>query len=100
MVWLTTDLVEARFETTAATLNSLVLHLGANQYVQDKAHEELMKVVGPGRLPTFEDIDSLPYIRACVKEMMRINPLIAPGVRHFEEQDLVYKGHIITKEQC
>ncbi|KAF3391021.1 Cytochrome P450 monooxygenase yanC [Talaromyces pinophilus] len=97
LVWLTTGLVEAGFETTAATLNSLVLHLAASRYVQDKAHEELMKVVGPGRLPTFEDIDSLPYIRACVKEMMRINPLIAPGVRHFAEQDLVYKGHIIPK---
>jgi cytochrome P450 len=97
LVWLTTGLVEAGFETTAATLNSLVLHLAANQIVQGKAHEELMNVVGPGRLPTFEDIDSLPYIRACVKEMMRINPLIAPGVRHYAEQDLVYKGHIIPK---
>jgi cytochrome P450 len=97
LVWLTTGLVEAGFETTAATLNSLVLHLAANKSVQDKAHEELMKVVGLDRLPTFDDIDNLPYIRACVKEMMRINPLIAPGVRHYAEQDLVYKGHIIPK---
>ncbi|RAO67450.1 uncharacterized protein BHQ10_003462 [Talaromyces amestolkiae] len=97
LVWLTTGLVEAGFETTAATLNSLVLHLAANKSVQHKAHEELMKVVGSDRLPTFEDIENLSYIRACVKEMMRINPLIAPGVRHFAEQDLFYKGHIIPR---
>lgn len=97
LVWLTTGLVEAGFETTAATLNSLVLHLAVNKSVQDKAHAELMNIVGADRLPTFEDIESLPYIRACVKEMMRINPLIAPGVRHYAEQDLVYKNHIIPK---
>ncbi|KAL4898266.1 putative O-methylsterigmatocystin oxidoreductase [Aspergillus ambiguus] len=97
LIWLTTGLVEAGFETTAATLNSLVLHLAVNKSVQVKAHKELMDVVGPNRLPTFEDIRNLPYIRACVKEMLRMNPILAPGIRHYADEDIVYKGNVIPK---
>ncbi|KAJ5698628.1 hypothetical protein N7462_000633 [Penicillium macrosclerotiorum] len=97
LIWLTTGLVEAGFETTAATLNSLVLQLAANKTIQDKVHEELMDIVGPDRLPRFEDICNLRYVRACVKEMLRMNPIIAPGIRHYADEDVVYKGHIIPK---
>ena len=97
LAWVAGGLVEAGFETTAATLNSLVLHLAANQRVQNEAQEELMRVVGPSRLPTFTDMHNLPYVRACVKEMLRMNPILAPGIRHFAEEDVVYKGHVIPK---
>ncbi|KAJ6139796.1 Cytochrome P450 E-class group I, partial [Penicillium samsonianum] len=86
-------LVEAGFETSAATLNSLVLQLAATHAAQD----ELMRVVGPNRLPKFEDMVNLPYIRACVKEMLRMNPILAPGIRRYEDQDVIYKNHVIPK---
>jgi len=97
LAWISGGLVEAGFETTAATLNSLVLHLAANQRVQNEAQEELMRIVGPNRLPTFADMQNLPYVRACVKEMLRMNPILAPGIRHFAGEDVVYKGHVIPK---
>jgi len=37
--------------------------------VQDKAQEELDKVVGRSRMPSFTDFKHLPYIRAIVKEV-------------------------------
>ena len=97
LAWVSGGLVEAGFETTAATLNSLILHLAGNLQVQNEAHEELMRVVGPKRLPTYADMPNLPYVRACVKEMLRMNPILAPGIRHFAEEDVVYKGHVIPK---
>lgn len=39
--------------------------------VQSKAQAELDKVVGDKRLPVFNDRDSLPYIDALVKEVLR-----------------------------
>lgn len=89
--------MEASFETTAATLNSLILQLAAKQRVQDKAQKELMSVVGPDRLPTFADMGNLPYIRACVKEMLQINPILAPRIRHYANEDVRYKDYIIPK---
>ena len=35
---------------------------------QKKAQEEIDAVVGRGRLPSFDDLDKLVYIRAMVKE--------------------------------
>ncbi|KAF1952595.1 cytochrome P450 CYP2 subfamily [Byssothecium circinans] len=97
LIWVSTGLVEAGFETTAATLNSLILYLAANQRVQDEAQKELMRVVGPHRLPNFADMRNLPYVRACVKEMLRMNPILAPGIRHYAAEDVRYKNHIIPK---
>ena len=39
--------------------------------VQKKAQAEIDTVVGPNRLPDFEDRSSLPYINAIVKESSR-----------------------------
>ena len=39
--------------------------------VQKKAQAEIDALVGPNRLPDFEDRPSLPYINAVVKEVMR-----------------------------
>lgn len=97
LAWVSGGLVEAGFETTAATLNSLILYLAANQRVQNEAQKELMTVVGANRLPSYSDLPNLPYVRACVKEMLRMNPILSPGVRQFAEQDVVYKGHVIPK---
>ncbi|XXG97470.1 hypothetical protein Hte_003772 [Hypoxylon texense] len=97
LAWVAGGLVEAGFETSAATLNSLVLHLAANPRVQEAALEELMRVVGPNRTPTFADMRELPYVRACVKEVLRLNPILSPGVRFYTEKDVSYKSHVIPK---
>jgi cytochrome P450 len=52
------------------TINSLILGLIAHPRVVKKAHEELDRVVGSSRLPTFEDEKKLPYVRAIVKEVI------------------------------
>jgi cytochrome P450 len=37
--------------------------------IQQKAQEEIDRVVGRARTPTFDDMEHLPYIRAVVKEV-------------------------------
>ncbi|KEY74809.1 hypothetical protein S7711_06496 [Stachybotrys chartarum IBT 7711] len=97
LAWVAGGLIEAGFETTAVALNSLVLYLAANPQVQERAQQELKRVVGTARMPTFADMHNLPYVRACVKEVLRINPMLIPGVRHFTDTDIVYKHHTIPK---
>jgi cytochrome P450 len=43
------------------------------------AQEELDRVVGKDRLPTFDDEERLPYIRAMVKETLRWRPVAVLG---------------------
>lgn len=60
-------MIEAGSETTSQALNNTIVGLLSNPEAIIRAHEELDRVVGEDRTPTFEDIPDLPYIRALVK---------------------------------
>jgi Cytochrome P450 len=53
----------AGVDTTSATLQSLVLALVLHPDVQEKAHEEMDRVVGQMRSPTWKDEPQLPYLQ-------------------------------------
>lgn len=63
--------------------------------VQEKAQRELDSVVGPDRLPTFADRESLPYIKAPVKEVLRWHVIAPIGVAHRSVADDVYDGYLL-----
>ncbi|KAH7093668.1 putative O-methylsterigmatocystin oxidoreductase [Paraphoma chrysanthemicola] len=90
-------MIEAGSETTSSALNSAIKYLAKFPEAQMKAHEELSRVVGNGRVPTFDDEDALPFIRATVKEVLRIRPVTNIGSPHYTTADVVYKGYVIPK---
>jgi cytochrome P450 len=49
---------------------------------QRKAQAQLDEVVGKDRLPDYEDINSLPYIQAVLKELLRWQPVTPLGMWH------------------
>lgn len=53
---------------------SFVLAMTLHPEVQKRAHEEIDKIVGLGRLPTFADRPSLPYVECILKESLRWYP--------------------------
>jgi len=71
------------------TINSLILGLIAHPRVVEQAHEELDRVIGKSRLPTFGDEKDLPYIRAIVKEVLRWRPTVNSGVAHYSTVELL-----------
>jgi cytochrome P450 len=62
---------------------------------QARAHAELDAVVGRARLPTFDDLTRLPYIRAMVKEVLRWRPAGPLGAPHRSTEDDWYEGMFI-----
>uniref|UniRef100_A0A0W0FW70 Cytochrome P450 n=1 Tax=Moniliophthora roreri TaxID=221103 RepID=A0A0W0FW70_MONRR len=58
--------------------------------VLKKAREEVDRVVGSDRLPTFEDEEQLPYVMACIKELLRCRPPTPL-------EDTFYNGYFIPK---
>ena len=65
--------------------------------VQAKARAELDTVVGPNRLPEYEDEPSLPYIRAVAKELLRWRSVVPYGIPHRSLEDDEYRGYLIPK---
>lgn len=66
-------------------------------HVQAKAQEELDRVIGSDRLPSFEDRPHLPYVDAIVKEVLRWHPVAPMGLPHVTSADDVYEGMFIPK---
>jgi len=64
--------------------------------IQKKAQADIEKVA-PNRLPTFDDYDSLPYIKAIIKEILRWGTVAPLGLPHRVMEDDVYEGYFIPK---
>jgi hypothetical protein len=69
-----------QFPQTVSVIYSLFLAMTLFPDVQKKAQAEIDAVVGPDRLPSFVDRDSLPYIDALVKEVLRWNVVAPTGI--------------------
>ena len=52
-----------------AGIENFVLAMIKYPEVLQKAHEEIDRVVGEGRLPTLVDLEHMPYIRAMILEV-------------------------------
>lgn len=90
-------MIEAGSETTSSALNSIIKFLAASPDVQKRAQEELLRVVGEDKSPSFEDEEDLPYIRAMGKEILRIRPPTNIGTPHRATADVIYKDMFIPK---
>lgn len=58
---------------------------------------ELDRVIGPSRLPGYEDQPNLPYVRCLIKEMSRWAPIGSIVPPHAPAADDVYEGMAIPK---
>jgi cytochrome P450 len=65
--------------------------------IQKRAKEELDQVVGPDRLPTYEDHDNLPYVQALLLECIRWLPVFPLGIPHRLVTDDYYHEYFIPK---
>ena len=66
---------------TYSTINTFILAMLLHPHVLSKAQEEIDSVVGPTRLPEFEDREQLPYIEAIFQEVLRWRPVAPLGQR-------------------
>ncbi len=89
------NMIEAGSSTTSDQLFGFLAAMVTHTDVQRRAQNELDSVVGSSRLPTLEDMVSLPYIRGCVKESLRWMPITPLLVPHSLLKDDVYQDYTI-----
>ena len=53
-------------DTTAATLTFAIYFLAMHPEVAEKLRREILQVVGQNKVPTYEDIRELKYMRAVI----------------------------------
>ncbi|XP_066271011.1 cytochrome P450 2D4-like [Branchiostoma lanceolatum] len=97
VMYIAKDLFFAGTDTTATTLLWGLLYMTLNSDIQKKVQDELDAVVG-GSLPTLAHRSQLPYVNACLLEVMRIRPLLPFAVPHATTQDVKVQEFDIPKE--
>ncbi|KAF9070699.1 cytochrome P450 [Rhodocollybia butyracea] len=76
-------------------LIELIKTMGTNGFIA--AADTTMSSIGSFRLTTFEDRQSLPYVEAIYREIMRLHPPLPLGINHVLTEDDFYMGYHIPK---
>ncbi|KAF8520307.1 cytochrome P450 [Gautieria morchelliformis] len=87
----------AGMDTSSAALQVVILSLVNFPDAQKKAQEEIDRVVGSDRVPTWRDIPDLPYTMAFLEETMRFRPVGPLGLPHEMAQDENVDGILYPK---
>ncbi|KAG2141325.1 cytochrome P450 [Suillus clintonianus] len=95
--WSAASLYSGGADTTVSAIYSIFLAMTLFPHVQKKAQAEIDAVVGTDRLPSFADRDSLPYIEALVKEVLRWNVVGPTAIPHRVTEDDIHDGYYIPK---
>ncbi|KAK1276272.1 Cytochrome P450 76A2 [Acorus gramineus] len=88
----------AASDTTNTTTEWAMTELLHNPETMCKAQAELIEVVGLGRKVEESDIDKLRYLKAVVKETMRLHPPIPLLVPRRAVEDVKFMGYQIPKD--
>lgn len=92
VVW---DVLAGGIDTTATTLEWLFYIMCNYPETQRKVQEELDRVIGSDRLPTFKDRPNLPYLNAVLLELMRWKHFAPFGLPHMTLKDTQCLGYNI-----
>ncbi|GFS38904.1 cytochrome P450, family 98, subfamily A, polypeptide 3 [Actinidia rufa] len=92
------DMIVAGMDTTAISVEWAVAELIKNPRVQQKAQEELDRVIGPDRLMTESDFPNLPYLQFVAKEALRLHPPTPLMLPHRANANVKIGGYDVPKD--
>ncbi|KAI0438879.1 cytochrome protein [Xylaria telfairii] len=95
--WVAMTMYAAGADTTVNTIASFFFAMTVFPEVQHKAQEEIDRVIGTSRLPTFSDRESLPYIDAILKEAWRWHSVTPMSLAHCTNGEDFVNGYYIPK---
>ncbi|XP_050682280.1 cytochrome P450 302a1, mitochondrial isoform X2 [Leptidea sinapis] len=92
------DILMASIDTTAYTISFVLYHLCRNPECQENLYEELLMLLPDSKCKiTMDTLSKATYLKACVKESLRLNP-VAIGVGRVMQSDIILKGYKIPKD--
>ncbi|GAD93967.1 cytochrome P450 monooxygenase [Paecilomyces variotii No. 5] len=89
------ELYVAGIHTTKMVLENFIDASLLYPDMVEKAQAEIDFVVGTERLPSFDDMDQLPYVKAIISELLRWRTISTIGVPHTVIQEDNYMGYSI-----
>lgn len=89
------DFIMGGADTTSSSATFCIYNLAKNPEAQEKARQEVLSVVGENcQAVESRHLSNLPYVKACLKESLRLNPVLS-GVFRKLDHDVVMSGYTI-----
>ncbi|KAH7097900.1 cytochrome P450, partial [Auriculariales sp. MPI-PUGE-AT-0066] len=79
-------------DTTVYAQHSFFLAMTLHPDIQRRAQAEIDHITDGERLPKYTDRESLPFIEAIAREVLRWHPVVPGGIPHLCETDDTYRG--------
>lgn len=89
------ELLLAGVDTTSNTLTWALHLLSLNPEVQDRLHREVSQTHPE---PSAEELTRMPYLKATIKETLRMYPVVPLNARIFSEKDVIIGGYYFPKK--
>ncbi|KAI5623733.1 sterol 26-hydroxylase, mitochondrial [Silurus asotus] len=93
-----TELLLAGVDTTSNTMMWALYQLSQYPKIQDTLYQEVNNIIKGDKIPTAEDITNMPYLKAVIKETLRIYPVVSTNARLLSENDVIIGGHFFPKK--
>ncbi|XP_061089529.1 sterol 26-hydroxylase, mitochondrial-like [Conger conger] len=91
------ELLLGGIDTTSNTLSWTLYHLARDKDIQERLYQEISSVCPGMQLPSREDLTRMPYLKAVIKEILRMYPVVPGNGRLTVDNDVVVDNYWFAK---